>query len=133
MADKLIGYIKEKTLNALNIYGSILKISNETLKVSAGHSANNTFAFRAYLSIMKNVQRDEIAVIVNIRHYPDRISIQSDICMDNGTVISVGPFAEIVKTKEYSDQYKKADEWINSLKFFLDEHKINILNMVVNL
>jgi hypothetical protein len=70
-----------------------------TILCEVGHFSNEAFLLRSFVSLRSDDQSDELAMSVDITTHPkgDRsttIRIDSDLCLDDGTILATGPSGE---------------------------------------
>jgi len=58
--------------------------------------------------------------MVEVKRTADGWNLSSDVCYDDGTVLSVGPAADVVLTTVETRQPELA-QWITRLRRFLDQ------------
>lgn len=82
---------------------------------------NDTFLLRVYLSLSKQTQGDEVAICVDVRRVDQELIVESDACMDDGTIIATGPCAALSGNE--SDWNTAICDWLDEFERFLKENE----------
>jgi hypothetical protein len=109
-----------------------------SVQIDVGHYSNDAFMLRSYVSIRADNDGDELAMTVDIRTLPaidagTTISIESDICMDDGTIVAAGPSAVFGDSALNSEVHISA--WCKEFDAFLrkSEHRVvNALEEIIS-
>jgi hypothetical protein len=94
-----------------------------------GHYSNDASLLRSYVSRRAENDGDEVAMTVEVTARPTidqmiSVSIESDICMDDGTIIATGPSATIVGSAPADEAVTST--WSKEFDAFLSasEHRV---------
>jgi hypothetical protein len=103
-----------------------------TVLFDVGNYSNDAFVLRSYVSFRADNDGDELAVTVDITAEPAieastaAISIESDICLDDGTIIATGPRAIVRDSAQGSEATISA--WFKEFDAFLIASEHSVLN-----
>ncbi|MDX5405750.1 MAG: hypothetical protein LPK11_01745 [Chromatiaceae bacterium] len=81
---------------------------------NVGKSSNDAFPLRAYLTIMKDKNGNEISVTVDVVNRNGSYFIEADICGEDGLILAEGPSAEMIELSE-----KELSSWLEEYESFL--------------
>lgn len=110
-----------------------MRDSMPSMLVDVGHYSTDAFLMRSFVSLRSDNQGDELALTVNIATPPvnaanSMISIESDLCLDNGTIVTMGPCAKLDPS---SPGFGKAlSEWTTDFYAFLADSEIEARNIL---
>lgn len=73
-----------------------IQFSVPSIICEVGQYPNEAFLLRSFVSLRAENNGDELALTVDItRPTNDKISVESDVSMDDGTIIATGPAIEL--------------------------------------
>lgn len=104
-----------------------------TLVHGLTRTKNDTFLLRVYLTFCKQTQGDEVAINVDIRRINQELIIESDVCMDDGTIIAVGPSITVPLSNSESHFGTAIDCWLCEFDEFLKESELAVLKVAAQL
>lgn len=97
------------------------------------HTANDAFLLRAFLTLKKHAQGEELAVCVDVRHINELLAIDSDVCLDDGTIIAEGPSAELPWSEGESNCADGIGDWFREFERFLHDNEPAVSNAAARL
>lgn len=103
----------------LDVFARQVAESHPGLRARVDGSANDVFLLRAHAAFIKSNNGDEIAISVDVIPKGAAIGITSDLCMDKGEILAVGPGAEI-PLSEISSLAATSD-WLRRFRQFLSD------------
>lgn len=72
----------------------------------AGHYSNAAFLLRSFVSLWPDADGDELGLSVDITAQPTNIvSIECDLCLENGRIVAMGPGARIDTASTEADAH----------------------------
>lgn len=98
-----------------------------------GHYSNDSFLLRSFVSLRGDNKGDELAMTVDITTQSvsdtrTTVSIESDICLDNGTIVATGPSARL---DSQSPQFEAdISSWSKEFDTFLKAAECDALNVL---
>jgi hypothetical protein len=104
-----------------------------TLTRDVGRSDNDTFPLRGYLAFTRHPQGDEVAITIDVCQGDEQLTIESDVCTDDGTVIATGPTAAISFSTDRTSAEKAIDDWIRAFTGFLEENASAVVSATARL
>jgi hypothetical protein len=84
-----------------------------------GRTANDAFPLRAYLTFMRHPNGDEVAITVDVGSDGQRLTLESDVCTDQGRIIAVGPSTSIDLSENPSRIEDGIHGWLRAFEEFL--------------
>lgn len=117
MDSKLLDEFNDRIVERLRIFGDSFRRNQASLQSSTGDSRNDSFLLRAWLSLTKDVQGDEVVVSVDGQWKGRLFVVTSDICEDEGTLLASGP---TFRVNELSEDI--LEKWFTEFDSFLDQH-----------
>jgi hypothetical protein len=110
-----------------------LRSSLPSVLVEVAHYSNDAFLLRSFVSLRGDNQGAELALTVNITKPPvdqtgQTIHIESDLCMDDGTIVIAGPGATLDPSKPGFEQ--DLSVWTAEFAVFLDTSETDAINAV---
>jgi len=88
---------------------------------------SETFPMTAYASFLKDRQGDGLAVTVSVRGDENVLVIESDICMDSGTILAEGPSVTLSLLKDSGKVDGLVDHWLKSFDVFLLDNEREVV------
>jgi hypothetical protein len=106
--------------------------SNPALTYSVGRSENAAFPLRAYATLSRSAdaQESEVAVTVDAKAEDGRMTVSSDVCLDNGEVIAEGPMVAIGLSESAEDGEGALRTWIAEFEKFLTSAESSVAALV---
>jgi hypothetical protein len=98
-----------------------------------GKYSNNTFPLRAYLSILKSKDGDELAITIDAKQVTNGLLIEADVIGENGVIIAEGPSLELLGNISDLSIQLKIDEWFDAFEQFLVESNKEIEAAIMSL
>jgi hypothetical protein len=97
--ENAVSALRAAVLVKLGKYAKRLQGHMPTVLCEVGHFSNESFLLRAFVSLRTDVDSDELALSVDITsqrriNASTTVSVESDLCLDNGTIVAAGPSAE---------------------------------------
>jgi hypothetical protein len=83
------------------------------------HSSNKSFLMRGHLSFLKKRSDDELAICFDAVEKDGLIDVSTDICMDSGEVLAMGPNLTINVFSSALATQKKIKQWLDETQIFL--------------
>lgn len=107
--------------------------SMPSILIDVGHYSNDAYLLRAFVSLRNDNQGDELAMTVNIKAPPANatkitITIESDLCLDNGTIVATGPCAKLDPSRPSFQ--KEISAWSEEFAAFLHNSEIEARNVM---
>jgi hypothetical protein len=87
----------------------------------------------AYASFLKDRQGDGLAVTVSVRGDECVLVVESDICLDDGTILAEGPSVTLSLLKEPGKVDGLVDQWLKSFDRFLLDKERQVVAAALNL
>jgi hypothetical protein len=108
-----------------------LRGSLPSVLVEVGHYSNDAFLLRSFVSLRGDNQGAELAMTVNITRPPSNqakqiISIESDLCLDDGTIVAAGPGATLDPSNSGFEQ--DLSVWTAEFAVFLDASEADAID-----
>jgi hypothetical protein len=98
-----------------------------------GHYSTEAFLLRSFVSLRSDNEGDELAMTVDITTQSasdtsPKFSIESDICLDDGTIVATGPSAKF----DASSRHFEADisSWSKEFDAFLKASEVDVINVL---
>lgn len=102
-------------------FASRIVAANPAAKADVGNYSNAAFLLRSYAGFRLEGAGEEVAVTVDVKRHDDgQISINSDICMDDGVMPMTGPAAKFSADISDLTSNEAITEWQEKFKRFLD-------------
>ena len=94
--------------------------------------SNDASLLTGYISIFKDaVMGDELAIMFNAFSVGDNgVALSSDVCMDNGEILAVGPKVTFQLSAMSSIGECPLVTWLRRFENFLLEIEINVINRI---
>lgn len=96
-----------------------------------GKSSNSAFLLRSFVSLRAENDGDELAVTIDISH-PDNetISIDADICMDDGRIIAAGPSVQFPAKNVRTISIDAVSAWSSAFDNFLRASEPTVVQVI---
>jgi hypothetical protein len=89
-------------------------------KPDVGHYSNAAFLLRSYAGFRIDDVGEEVAITVDVKRHEDgKISIDSDICMDDGSFVMTGPQVKFSAAAPNSASNEAITQWQAKFEQFL--------------
>ncbi|MGJ3704311.1 hypothetical protein [Variovorax sp. AFSI2.2] len=117
----------------LRLHAALLAFSEKLEKIDSslicdlGRIQNDAFLLRAYLAFRRGAGNEEVAITVDVQSDGKQMKIESDACKDDGTVLAVGPFAEIQLSEDDLGVQHALDGWVREFEQFLSDSETEIV------
>lgn len=96
-----------------------IRLSVPSIICEVGQYPNEAYLLRSFVSLRADNNGDELALTVDItRPRNDTILVESDVSLDNGTIIATGPSIELSATNP--DAAEAAILWSKKFDEFLE-------------
>jgi hypothetical protein len=119
--EMLVEEFWKKLEGNLQLLAAQLLAGHEVHRFQIGNSRNSAFPLRAFLTILKSNDGDELSITVDIKSIKDGLLIESDVVGEEGIVIADGPSLELHGDLSSSAVQVKVDEWFASFdRLFID-------------
>ncbi len=102
-------------------------------KFHIGRSSNSMFPLRAYLTILRSNNGDELSITVDIKNRENGLLIESDVIGEEGVIIADGPSLELHGDLSDPSIQVKINEWFESFDRLFIEKYIDIETAIRNL
>ncbi|OUS24653.1 hypothetical protein A9Q99_24105 [Gammaproteobacteria bacterium 45_16_T64] len=112
--EKLIAEFWKKLESILQSIATQLLAGHSGFKFRIGNSSNLTFPLRAYLTILRSNNGDELSITVDIKSLEDGLLIESDVVGEEGVIVADGPSMELHGDLSSLSVQVQVDEWFNS-------------------
>jgi hypothetical protein len=96
-----------------------LAAADPTLIRDLGRTANDAFLLRGYLALKRHKDGDEVAITVDVRSDGRQLTVESDVCTDDGEVIAGGPSTSIELSETQSRIDTAVNDWLRDFEQFL--------------
>ena len=96
------------------------------LKFQIGNSSNSAFPLRAYLTILRSNEGEELSVTVDIRIRERGLLIDSDVIGEDGLIIVDGPSLKLEDDLPDPEVQVKLDNWFRSFELLFLEKSADI-------
>jgi hypothetical protein len=118
---------------ALSAFSGKVAMIDPSLISDIGRTKNDAFALRAYLALRRSAGNEEVAITVDVQSDKERMTIESDACKDDGTVLAVGPSAEIQLSGDDQIAQHALDRWAREFDQFLSATETEIVTAAARL
>jgi len=98
-----------------------------------GSSSNSSFPLRAYLTILRSNEGDELSITVDIKNLESGLLIESDVVGEGGVIVADGPSLELYGNLFDPVIQVKVDEWFKSFDCLFVEKSADIEAAIKNL
>lgn len=122
-----------KLENVLQSIAVQLLAKHPGFKFHIGTSENSAFPLRAYLSILKSNDGDELSITVDIKNREDGLLIESDVVGEEGVIVADGPWLELPEDLSECEIQVKVDQWLKSFECLFVEKSVDIDAAIKNL
>lgn len=113
--ESLFDHVRQSSTDFADRMAAVLP----SIKPKVGSYSNAAFLLRAYVSFVGDAD-EELAVSIDIMHHPDgTISIETDICTDDGTIVADGPSARFSAANLNSASSDAVNAWQKKFELFL--------------
>lgn len=129
----LIDEFWKKLEGVLQLLAAQLLTGHTGFKFHIGNSSNNVFPLRAYLTILRSNDGDELSVTVDIKSLGDGLLIESDVVGEEGVIIAEGPSLELRGDLADASVQVKIDEWFESFERLFIEKSNDVITAIENL
>lgn len=131
--ETLVKEFWKKLEGILQLLAAQLLAGHVGLKFHIGNSSNSMFPLRAYLTILRSNEGDELSITVDIKSREDRLLIESDIVSEGGVIVADGPSLELHGDLSDPVIQVKVDEWFKSFEGLFVEKSTDIEAAIKNL
>lgn len=116
----------KKLESALQLLAAQLLAGHAGFKFHIGCSSNSVFLLRAYLTILRSNEGDELSITVDIKSQENGLLIGSDVVGEDGVIVADGPSLEL--HGDLSDQAieERVGEWFKSFDRLFVEKSADI-------
>lgn len=116
----------KKLEGVLQLLVAQLLAQHTGFKFHIGNSSNSVFPLRAYLTILRSNDGDELSITVDIKRQEDGLLIDSDVVGEEGVIIADGPSLELDGDLSSPSVQVKIDEWFESFDSLFVEKSTDI-------
>lgn len=100
-----------------------------SLICDVGHYSNEAFLLRSFVSLRCDNQADELALAIDVTVLSTSdtdavLSVECDVCLDNGTIVATGPSRELVTSSPTFEQ--DVLSWGKEFDAFISESKTKV-------
>jgi hypothetical protein len=117
----------------LQLLAAQLLAGHADFKFHIGSSSNSVFPLRAYLTILKSNEGNELSITVDIKNLEDGLLIESDVVGEEGVIVADGPSLELRGDLSKPATQVKIDEWFKSFDLLIEEKSSDIETSIKNL
>jgi hypothetical protein len=117
----------------LQLLAAQLLAGHADFKFNIGSSSNSVFPLRAYLTILRSNDGDELAITVDIKSLEDGLLIESDVVGEEGAIIADGPSLELHGDLSGPTSQAMIDEWFKSFNRLIEEKSSDIETAIKSL
>ena len=114
----------------LKIFAHRLAATNPRLVSDLGRTANEAFLLRGYLALRRHVADDEIAITIDVQSNGQQLTLESDICTNEGAMIATGPSAVIPLAGGQVSVDAGLHNWLREFEQFLQENERAVASAV---
>jgi len=105
----------------LGVFADRLAAADPTLTRDVGRTANDVFMLRGYLALRRHAHGAEVAITIDVRGDDQQLTIESDVCTDDGEVIAAGPSTVIPLVESRPKVEAAISDWLRKFERFLLE------------
>ena len=95
-----------------------------------GNTTNDAFFVSGYLSFIRHADGDEIAISIDAQTNGEQLTIDSDVCADNGQIIAQGPTAKISLSDNQPNLKAALDDWLDEFGRFLQNVEPTVIKNI---
>jgi hypothetical protein len=119
--DDISSHVREK----MNAFAQRVSASVPSIICNVDWYPTDAYFLRSFVSLRTDDDGDELALTVNItRLAPDNtVSIESGICMEDGTVVASGPSTTLRHVRNLA-------AWMNQFDEFLQESEPHVIKLL---
>jgi len=110
----------------LATFASRLTRDNPTLIVELGRSSNEAFLLRGYLALRGQPGGDELAVNVDVQDNGGQLTLECDICAEDGRIVAAGPSAAISLSVGQPTVESGLASWMTQFERFLEQNESSV-------
>ena len=103
-----------------------LLFGHEGITSEIGCSSNTAFPLRAFLTILRSNDGDELSFTVDIKKIDDGLLIESDVVGEDGVIVADGPALELYGDLSAPTVHAKIDKWFASFECFIKENSSDV-------
>lgn len=116
----------KKLEGILQLLAAQLLAGHAGFKFHIGNSSNSVFPLRAYLSILRSNEGDELSITVDIKSREGGLLIESDVVGEEGVIVADGPSLELHGDLSAPSVQVRIDEWFESFDRLFVEKSTDI-------
>lgn len=91
-----------------------------------GNNSNSVFPLRAYLTILRSSEGDELSITVDIKNREGGLLIESDVVGEGGVIVADGPSLELHGDLSAPSVQVRIDQWFESFDRLFVEKSADI-------
>lgn len=129
----LVNNFWEKLEHDLQLLAGQLLVRHTGFKFHIGSSRNNSFLLRAYLSILRSKEGDELSITIDIKNQRCGLLIESDVVGGEGVIVADGPSLKLHGDLSASSVQGQIDEWFVSFNRLFVDKSADIETAIKNL
>lgn len=103
----------------LTVFSDRLGAADPALVRDIGRTSNETFPLRGYLAFRRRNDSDEVAITIDVRNDGQQLTIESEVCTDEGRIIAVGPSASVPLLESQQRVDIATNNWLGEFERFL--------------
>lgn len=100
------------------------------VNVNTFHEFTSSFPFRGYLMFSPTMGDTELAFSVVLKHGGETIDVKSDLCLDNGSIISTGP-SGVFNSRLGKAGLSDLNVWLDHYRIFVKDNLCDITSHLV--
>lgn len=107
----------------LQLLATQLLTSQTGFQFHIGSTCNSSFPLRAYLTILRSRDGDELAITVDIKSLEAGLLIESDVVGEDGVLVADGPTLELLRGLPESSIQHSVEEWFKLFdRLFIEKY-----------
>jgi hypothetical protein len=128
--EKYLATLVERVSNGSKEFAARVQASVPSIIADVGHYSNEAYLLRSFVSLRADNDGYELALTVDITRPPNggMVSIESDVCLDDGTIIASGPTARFDMMN--SNSAAEASFWSKNFDEFLEKAEPEVVQVL---
>jgi hypothetical protein len=118
---------------SLTAFADRLTTADPSLIRDLRRTKNDTFPLRGYLAFKRQTDGDEVAITIDVRCEAQQLTIEADVCSDEGQIIAGGPAATVSLSESSTTVDAAIDGWLQEFEQFLIKQEPMVRQTVAHL
>ncbi len=103
-----------------------LLLNHPDYKFITGINSNESYPLRAFISIFKNSQSEELAISIDIKKQNSFFLLEGDVCLQDGTIIAEVPSIQFSGEDTQTKIEIQLEQWLSDFDKTIIENSKNI-------